>query len=73
MKITIGRWYTPKDQNIDKNGITPDVIVPIFEADYVAKNDRQLNAAKELVKQLLESGATITDTITQAKTKDFTK
>ena len=73
LKITIGRWYTPKDQNIDKNGITPDVIVPIFEADYVAKNDRQLNAAKELVKQLLESGATITDTITQAKTKDFTK
>lgn len=73
LKITIGRWYTPNDQNIDKNGITPDVIVPIFEADYVAKNDRQLNAAKEIVKLLGESGATLESIIKEAKTKDFTK
>ena len=73
LKITVGRWYTPKDQNIDKNGITPDVIVPLFEADYTAKNDRQLNAAKEVVKLLWESGAVFETVLKVVKTKDYTK
>ena len=73
LKITVGRWYTPKDQNIDKNGITPDVIVPLFEADYTAKNDRQLNAAKEVVKLLWESGAVFETVLKEVKTKDYTK
>lgn len=73
LKITIGRWYTPKDQNIDKNGITPDVSVPIFETDYIEKNDRQLLAAKEVMGLFSKSGATVESVIQEAKLKDFTK
>jgi carboxyl-terminal processing protease len=73
LKITVGRWYTPKDQNIDKNGITPDIVVPLYEADYTSKNDRQLNAAKEMLKLLWASGATFDTALKEGKTKDFTK
>ncbi|GAB0175268.1 MAG: S41 family peptidase [Candidatus Altimarinota bacterium] len=73
LKITIGRWYTPKDQNIDKNGITPDVTVPIFETDYIEKNDRQLSAAKEIIGLLSLSGSSVQSVIDEAKTKDFIK
>ena len=42
LKVTIGRWYTPKDKSIDKNGITPDVRIPLYESDYQKRYDRQL-------------------------------
>lgn len=73
LKITIGRWYTPKDQNIDKNGITPDIIVPLFESDYLEKNDRQLSAAKEVIELLSMTWSSVGGVIAQAKEKDFTK
>lgn len=73
LKITVGRWYTPNDQNIDKNGITPDITVPLFEADYQAKNDRQLNAAKDILQLFNEPNATYETVLEQAKAKDFTK
>jgi carboxyl-terminal processing protease len=33
LKITTGRWYTPKDRSIDKSAITPDILVPLTEKD----------------------------------------
>ncbi len=45
LKVTIARWYTPNDINIDKQGISPDKEVK--QADEDAKNgvDTQLQAA----------------------------
>lgn len=45
LKVTIARWYTPKDRNIDKEGIEPDQKVEISEEDIAAKRDPQKDAA----------------------------
>lgn len=47
LKITIARWFTPNDRNIDKDGISPDKKV---EAK-TGKNDTQLEAAKTYLRQ----------------------
>jgi carboxyl-terminal processing protease len=73
LKITVWRWYTPNDQNIDKNGIHPDIQVPIYESDYQAKNDRQLNAAKEIIQLFNTSGSTLDSVIQKAKELNFTE
>jgi len=33
IKVTIAHWYTPDNINIDKIGITPDMVVPITQTD----------------------------------------
>jgi len=43
--ITIAKWLTPKERTIQGLGLTPDVYVPITEADYKAGRDPQLDAA----------------------------
>ncbi len=45
LKITIARWYTPGDKNIDKSGIEPDQKVDRTEDDYKNNKDPQLDAA----------------------------
>lgn len=51
LKVTIARWFTPKDVNIDKEGIAPDQEVKISDGDTKANRDPQLDAAiKELTK-----------------------
>ncbi len=45
LKITIARWYTPGDKNIDKAGIEPDQKVDRTEDDYKNNKDPQLDAA----------------------------
>lgn len=47
LKVTIAKWFTPHDVNIDKEGITPDVKVAISDADIKAQRDPQLDAAKQ--------------------------
>lgn len=32
LKYTIGKWYLPDDTNVDKIGLTPDVVVE-FDVD----------------------------------------
>lgn len=49
MKVTVARWYTPNGKNINKEGITPDSIVSLTQADVDKGVDPQLNAAKKLL------------------------
>ncbi len=51
LKVTIARWYTPADKNIDKEGIKPDQEVKITEEDAQAKRDPQKNKALEILKK----------------------
>jgi carboxyl-terminal processing protease len=46
IKITIARWFTPNDKNIDKEGIEPDKKVERTIDDIAAGRDPQLDAAK---------------------------
>lgn len=45
LKVTIARWYTPDDINIDKQGINPDKIVVQSPQDTANNVDTQLQAA----------------------------
>ena len=45
LKVTIARWFTPAGKNIDKQGITPDVLVTISDADVAAGKDPQKDKA----------------------------
>lgn len=49
MKLTIANWYTPGGKNINKEGISPDVMVKILEEDYKNLFDRQLDIAKKIL------------------------
>ncbi len=46
MRVTIARWYTPNNNTIDKEGITPDIIV---EMEFDAEEDIQLLRAIEFL------------------------
>ncbi|MEX0881736.1 MAG: S41 family peptidase [Candidatus Saccharimonadales bacterium] len=50
LKVTIARWYTPSGENIDKQGIEPDVKVEISEADADAGRDPQKDKAYEILR-----------------------
>jgi len=49
LKLTIARWYTPNGQQIDEQGIAPDVEVELTEEDYNNGRDPQLDKAIELL------------------------
>ena len=49
--MTIARWLTPKEHNIHKEGMKPDVEVERTDEDYKAKRDPQLDKAIEIFKQ----------------------
>lgn len=62
LKLTIAKWYTPKDVNIDKEGIVPNIEVKFVEpknrkpgdiAPLESKDDNQLQAAIKLIKDNL--------------------
>ena len=46
MRVTIARWYTPSNSSIDKEGVTPDIIV---EMEFDAEEDIQLQRAIEFL------------------------
>ncbi|MBI2007670.1 S41 family peptidase [Candidatus Saccharibacteria bacterium] len=50
LKVTIARWYTPAGENIDKQGIEPDVKIEISEADTDAGRDPQKDKAYEILR-----------------------
>jgi carboxyl-terminal processing protease len=49
IRVTIARWLTPKEQQIQGNGLTPDIKVEFTEEDIQAVNDVQLNAAVDFL------------------------
>ena len=49
VRITIARWLTPKERQINGAGLTPDVVVEMTEEDYAADRDPQLDKAVELL------------------------
>lgn len=51
LKVTIARWFTPKGQNIDKEGVVPDIEVELTEEDFENDTDPQRERAiQELLK-----------------------
>lgn len=46
VKLTIAKWLTPKGNNIDVQGITPDYVVDRTADDYDNDRDPQMDAAK---------------------------
>lgn len=49
VRVTIARWLTPNERQINKIGLTPDVVVNITDADRQANRDPQLDAAIKLL------------------------
>lgn len=47
LKVTVQKWYTPKDKNIDGKGLVPDKVVSLNNSDILAGRDPQLDAAME--------------------------
>lgn len=50
VKITMAEWLTPGGQNINKEGIKPDIEVELSYDDYKNNRDPQLEAAKKFFK-----------------------
>lgn len=49
VRITVARWLTPKERQINKVGLEPDVVVPITEEDITNNRDPQLDKAVEVL------------------------
>lgn len=54
VRITIAKWFTPKDRTIDKTGLTPDIVVEMTKEDYAAGRDPQLDAAIKALLALIK-------------------
>lgn len=50
IKLTIAKWYTPRGNSIDGEGIMPDILVKNLLTDYVQDIDTQLEKAVKLLK-----------------------
>lgn len=50
MKVTVAKWLTPKGNQINEKGISPDVEVQMTNEDYEKNLDPQLDKAMEIVK-----------------------
>ena len=53
VRITIARWYTPKERQIDGTGLSPDVYVERSPEDRQAGRDPQLDTAVEVLMSIL--------------------
>lgn len=54
LKVTIARWFTPKGVNIDKQGITPDVLVGLSDDDQKAGRDPQKDKATAILQTKIQ-------------------
>ncbi|MDD2516177.1 MAG: S41 family peptidase [Candidatus Gracilibacteria bacterium] len=55
IKITVAKWYTPKDNLIDGIGIQPDIEVKFQKEDFDKKYDRQLEEGKKILNKFIET------------------
>ncbi len=49
VRVTVARWLTPDERQINEIGLTPDVVVEYTEEDFNAGRDPQLDKAIELL------------------------
>ena len=49
LKVTIAKWYTPMNKNINQEGITPDQIVNLTPKDYDNNVDPQMDKAMSIL------------------------
>lgn len=49
LRVTIAKWFTPNDQNINETGIAPDIAVERSSEDFEASRDPQLEKALEIL------------------------
>lgn len=55
LKYTVGKWYTPNGENIDKTWATPDVIVEFNSDKYIHDAiDTQLEKAKQVLSTMIK-------------------
>lgn len=52
LRVTIAKWFTPNDQNINETGIKPDIEVVRGVEDLEANRDPQLDKALEYLKSV---------------------
>lgn len=50
--LTTAKWLTPKKEWIHDTGLTPDIEVELTDEDYENEDDKQLNKAVELAKEI---------------------
>jgi C-terminal processing protease CtpA/Prc len=64
LKLTIAKWFTPNDVNIDKEWILPDIDVKFEKQDYTpvvwkekefVPYDRQLETAKKVLRSFIDN------------------
>jgi len=48
LKLTISEWLTPKNRQINKEGITPDMVIPEFKKDELVTDDDERFVVKAL-------------------------
>lgn len=53
VRVTIARWLTPNNRQIDKKGLTPDVYVQRTADDIKAKRDPQLDMAVQVLMDMI--------------------
>lgn len=52
LRLTVAKWFTPKNRSIDKVGLTPDIIVELDEADLEKEIDTQKERAAKYLREL---------------------
>ncbi len=52
LRVTIAKWFTPNDQNINESGITPDIVIERTIEDFESGDDPQLEKAIEHLETL---------------------
>jgi carboxyl-terminal processing protease len=50
VRVTVARWYTPDDRQINEEGLQPDVVVEFAEDDFETGADPQLDEAIAIIK-----------------------
>jgi C-terminal processing protease CtpA/Prc len=68
VRVTIARWLTPKNRQIDKKGLTPDVYVQRTADDRKAGRDPQLDTAVQVLTDIINGTAIPTSVPTAVPT-----
>lgn len=57
LNVTVAHWLTPNGDDINEQGILPDVVVPLTQEQIEAGEDSQLQRAIEIVQKMLTEGS----------------